>query len=65
MYTFTITAKRTIGNQIPKGLSVTYSNKSGATPSPKQILAAYEEQHGIIVKNVEVAVGYFIIEKLK
>jgi len=65
MYTFHITAKRTIANKIPKGSSVTVSNKSGATPSPKQILAAYEEQHGIVVKGVEVATSYFDIVKSK
>ena len=64
MYTFQITSKRQVAGKISKGLSVTVTNRGGATPSPKEILAAYEQQHGIVVKGVEVSVSYFDIVKL-
>jgi len=63
-YTFQVTAKRTIGNKIPKGSTVQVIKNGSATPSPKEILAAYEQQLGIVVKGIEVHTSYFDIVKL-
>jgi ribosomal protein L24 len=63
-YTFQVTAKRTIANKIPKGSTVQVIKNGSAKPSPKEILSAYEEQLGIIVKGVEVQTSYFDIVKL-
>ena len=64
MYTFSVTAKRTITNAIPKGASVTIVKKQSTNPTPKEILAAYKQQLGITVEGVEISVGYFNIVKL-
>ena len=64
MTTFIVTAKRNIANAIPKGATVQVVKKQSTKPTPKEILAAYKQQLGIIVKGVEISVGYFDIVKL-
>jgi len=63
-YTFQVTAKRNIGNKIPEGATVQVIKKGSAKPSPKEILAAYEQQLGIVVKGSEVHSSYFDIVRL-
>lgn len=63
-YTFQVTAKRTIANKIPKGSTVQVIKDGTATPSPTQILDAYENQLGIVVKGVSVQTSYFDIKRL-
>lgn len=62
--TFRVTAKRAIANKIPKGSTVQVIKDGTATPTPTQILDAYENQLGIIVKGVSVQTSYFDIKKL-
>ena len=64
MYTFKVTAKRRIANAIPKGSTVQVVKKGSAKPTPKQILEAYEQQLGIVVKGANISSNYFYIEKL-
>lgn len=63
-YAFRVTAKRMIAGKIPSGSTVQVIKDQPTTPSPQQILDAYEDQLGIVVKGVSISSSYFDIEKL-